>query len=282
MIYWQFLFLSNQRLAFLALFLDLLHQTGVTLKLRLPYGKRFLNMRFSTANMRELITEDQHTAAQLLQPLRNGGDSTSDQCNQLLDFCFQFPQQHIVGFDLPIHFTAVRDDSLALQCPRCHALMNGRDLVNTPCGIATVVNAFLPPGVFQTAIGHISPCRPPCRKLFLAVPALGDRILPAVPSTFGMLVSPDKPPFLGSRRCHIHLLFAELVRVLFLPALVLCCPEFGGSKTAFLTVFHAEVFLLGLVLPLALFIQWAHRQQNVSVGIVTVGVVDSSIGTHSV
>lgn len=34
-------FLGNQCYAFLALFLDLLHQTGVTLQLRLPYGKGF-------------------------------------------------------------------------------------------------------------------------------------------------------------------------------------------------------------------------------------------------
>ena len=94
-------------------FLDLLHQTGVTLQLRLPYGKRFLNMRFAAANMRELITEDHHTAAQILQSLCYGGDSTDDQCGQLFDFSFQFPQQRIVGFDLPVDLAAVRDISLA-------------------------------------------------------------------------------------------------------------------------------------------------------------------------
>jgi len=114
MVYWHCLFLGNQSLALLALFLDLLHQTGVTLQLRLPYGKGFLNMRFAAANMRELITEDHHTAAQLLQPLRNGGNSTSDQCGQLLDFGFQLPQQRIVCPDLPVHLAAVRDDSFAL------------------------------------------------------------------------------------------------------------------------------------------------------------------------
>ena len=66
-------------------------------------------MRFAAANMRELITEDQHTAAQLFQPFRNGGDSTSDQCGQLLDFDFQLPQQRIVGLDLPVDLAAVRD-----------------------------------------------------------------------------------------------------------------------------------------------------------------------------
>ena len=97
-----------------------------------------------------------------------------------------------------------------------------------------------------------------------------------------MLVSPDKPLRLSSRWRHIHLLFADLVGVLLLPTLVLCHLKLGGSKTAFLAVFHAEVFLLGLVLPLAPFVQWAHRQQNVRVGIVTVGVVNGSVGAHSV
>ena len=132
MVYWQFLFLSNQRFALLALFLDLLHQTGVTLQLRLPYGKRFLNMRFATANMRELITEDQHTAAQLLQPLRNGGNGAGDQCGQLLDFSFQLPQQRIVCLDLPVNLAAVRDDSLALQRLCRHAFMDGRNLIQSP------------------------------------------------------------------------------------------------------------------------------------------------------
>lgn len=133
-------------------------------------------MRFAAANMRELITEDQHTAAQLFQPFRNGGDSTSDQCGQLLDFGFQLPQQRIVCLDLSIDFTAVRDNSLALQRLRCYDLVDGGNLVNTPCGVAAVVNAFLPPGAFQMAVGHICPRRPPCQKLFFAVPALGDRI----------------------------------------------------------------------------------------------------------
>lgn len=95
MIYRQFLFLGNQRLALPALSLDLPHQSGVTLRLRLPYGEGLLNMRFAAANVRELITEDQHTAAQLFQSLRNGRSSTGDQCGQLFDFSFQLPQRRI-------------------------------------------------------------------------------------------------------------------------------------------------------------------------------------------
>lgn len=118
-------------------------------------------MRFAAANMRKLITEDQHTAAQLLQPLRDGRNGTGNQCGQLFDFGFHLPQQRIVGLDLPVQFAAVRDDSLALQRLRRHALMDGRNLIQTPCSVASVVNAFLPSRTFQIAVGHVRPRRPP-------------------------------------------------------------------------------------------------------------------------
>ena len=97
-----------------------------------------------------------------------------------------------------------------------------------------------------------------------------------------MLVSPNKSLRLGSRRHHIHLLLADLVGVLLLPSIVFCRPELSSGEAPFLTVFHTEVFLLGLVLPLALLVQRTHRQQNVRVGIVTVDVVNGSVGAHSV
>ena len=97
-----------------------------------------------------------------------------------------------------------------------------------------------------------------------------------------MLVCADKSLRLGSRRRHIHLLLADLVGILFLPTLILRRPELSGSKTAFFAVFHAEIFLLGLVLPLTLFIQRAHRQQNMGMRIVTVGVMNGGISAHSV
>ena len=97
-----------------------------------------------------------------------------------------------------------------------------------------------------------------------------------------MLVSPYKPLCIGLGRNHIHLLLADFIGILLLPSLVLCRLKLGGSKTAFFAVSHAEIFLLGLVLPLTLFIQRAHRQQNMGMRIVTVRVVDGSIGTHPV
>ena len=160
--------------------------------------------------------------------------------------------------------------------------MDSGDLIQPPCDVAAVVNAFLPSGTFQIEIGHIRPRLAPFYELFFAVPAFGDGILSAVAGAFGMLVCTDKLLRLSSRWCHVHLLFADLVEILLLPAIVLRRLEFGGGKTSFLAVSHAEIFLLGLVLPLASFIQRAHRQQNVGVGIVTVGVVDGSVGAHSI
>ena len=67
---------------------------------------------------------------------------------------------------------------------------------------------------------------------------------------------------------------------MLLPTFVLRQLELGSGEAPFLTVLDAEIFFLGLVLPASLFIQRAHRQQNMGVGIVTVSVVDGSIGAH--
>ena len=77
--------------------------------------------------------------------------------------------------------------------------MDGRNLIQPPCGVAAVVDALRPSGTFQIEIGHIRPRLAPFYELFFAVPAFGDRILSAVTGAFGMLVSPDKPLRLGSR-----------------------------------------------------------------------------------
>jgi len=106
--------------------------------------------------------------------------------------------------------------------------------------------------------------------------------LSAVAGAFGILVSPDKPLCFGGRGSHIHLFLTDFVLILFLPTIGLCHLKLGGGEAAFLAVFHTEVFFLGLVLPLASFIQRAHRQQNVGMRIVTIGVMDGSISTHPV
>ena len=106
--------------------------------------------------------------------------------------------------------------------------------------------------------------------------------MPAVTGAFGMLACTDKLLRLSSRWRHIHILFADLVGILFLPTFVLRRLELGGGEAFFLAVSDAEIFLFSFVLPLTPFIQRAHRQQNVGMRIVAVRVVDGSVGAHSV
>ena len=86
---------------------------------------------------------------------------------------------------------------------------------------------------------------------------------------------------LGGGRCHVHLLFANFVGVLLLPALSLCGFELGCGKAAFIAVLDAEIFFFSLVLPCARLRQRTHRQQDVGVGIVAVGVVDRNVSAHT-
>ena len=96
-----------------------------------------------------------------------------------------------------------------------------------------------------------------------------------------MLVHAHIPLLLGDGRCHVHLLFANFVGVLLLPALGLRGLELRGGEAAFLAVLDTEIFFFSLVLPCACFGQRTHRQQDVGVGIVAVGVVDRNVGAHS-
>ena len=79
----------------------------------------------------------------------------------------------------------------------------------------------------------------------------------------------------------VHLLFTDFVGVLFLPALGLCGLELRGNEAAFLAALDAEIFFFGFILPFPVFVQRAHGQQNVGVGVVTIGIVDRNIGAHS-
>ena len=55
-----------------------------------------------------------------------------------------------------------------------------------------------------------------------------------------------------------------------------------GGEAHLLAVPDAEVLLLGLVLPPAVPGQGAHRQQDVGMGVVAVGIMDGHIGAHAV
>ena len=85
-----------------------------------------------------------------------------------------------------------------------------------------------------------------------------------------------------SSRSHVHLLPSNATEVLLFPAFQLCIPELGGGKPSLLAVLHAQVFLLGFVLPCAILIQRTHRQKDVRVRIVSVCIVDSYVCTHTV
>lgn len=150
--------------------------------------------------------------------------------------------------------------------------------------MAAVVDAFFVPSALQMKIGHIRPCLTPEDKLLVAVPSFRDGILPAIFGAFGILRYPFITLCLRCGRGHIHLLFAYFILVLLLPSVGLCLLELGGGKAPFLAVFDTEIFFLGLVLPFSLFIQRAHCQQDVGMGIVSgrIWVMDGSIGAHSV
>ena len=98
-----------------------------------------------------------------------------------------------------------------------------------------------------------------------------------------MLVCPFQTSRFSLRGRQVFLfLFVHIVGVLFLPAVRLCRFELGSGKAPFFAVPDAEIFLLCLVLPFAVFIQRAHRQQDVSMGIVPVRIMNRTVGTHSV
>jgi hypothetical protein len=69
---------------------------------------------------------------------------------------------------------------------------------------------------------------------------------------------------------------------LLFPSVCLCRLELGGGKASFLAVSDTEIFFLGLVLPVALFIKRAHRQHNMSVRIMTgrMRIVNGNISAH--
>ena len=85
---------------------------------------------------------------------------------------------------------------------------------------------------------------------------------------------------LGLRGWHIHLLFASLILILFLPTLGLFQLKLRRSKALFLPIPDAQIFLLCLMLPCADLGQGPHGQHDMGVWIVTISVVDAHIGAH--
>ena len=278
----RFLFLRKQSFPFFGFLLDLLHQAHIAFKLRLNCINTLAHTVLAYTDIAKLIAENQYAASQFLHCLRYGGNRILYRLHQLFDRCFQLTEQCIVCLDLSVDFTAVRYDAFLFQRMGNHTLVNGGLFAQTSVCMTAVVDAFVMPVSLQIAVGHVCPRLAPFHKLFLAVPTLGNGILPPIPGAFGMLVSPD----IALRFCcggsHIELSFAHLVGVLLLPALCLGLLKLGSGKAPFLAIPNAEIFLFGLVLPVTLFIKRAHRQQSVGMRIVTVGVMNGGISAHPV
>ena len=147
--------------------------------------------------------------------------------------------------------------------------------------MASVIDTLLMPGVFQTVVHRIGPCRPPEDKLFLTVPVGGDGILPSIFGAFRIFGYPSQPLRFSRRGCHINLFLPVPILILLLPALTLCCFELRRCKAPFFAVLDAQIFLLRFMLPFAISGQRPHGQHDMSVGIVAVRIVDTDIGAHS-
>ena len=126
--------------------------------------------------------------------------------------------------------------------------------------MAAVVDAFRMTSLLQTAVRRRGPRLAPDEQLFFTVPPCRDGVLPAVPGTFGVFVHTNIAMCLSCGGSHIHLLFADFVGVLLLPALGLRRLKLGGGEAAFLAVLGAEIFFFSLVLPCARLCQRAYRQ----------------------
>ena len=173
----------------------------------------------SGPNTQKLIPEDNHFLTNSFHRLCNSRDSILYRIHQFFNQRFQLPQQGIVRPDLPVQFTAVRNDAFLFQRTGGNSLMNGRLFIQPTICMAAMINTLLNPGPLKKAVGHIGPCRPPEDKLILAVPAFGNRILPAVFRALGILGDALIALHfcLGGR--HIQLLFAGLILILLLPTL---------------------------------------------------------------
>ena len=161
--------------------------------------------------------------------------------------------------------------------------MDCRLFVKSSLGMAAVVNAFFNSTALQSSVDGIRPRLAPFYKLLVTVPTFRDGILPAELCAFRILVRSFKSSrFRFRRRQILFLLFIYIVGILLFPAVCLCRFELGCRKAPFFTIPDTEIFFFSLVLPFAVFIQRAHCQQNMGVGIMPVRVMDRTVGAHPV
>ena len=84
------------------------------------------------------------------------------------------------------------------------------------------------------------------------------------------------------RRQKIFFYAVNRIQILFFPSVLFGGKKFRGGKALFDTVPDTQIFFFGFCLPLPVFFQRADRKQNMRVGIVPVGVVDTDVGAHTV
>ena len=159
--------------------------------------------------------------------------------------------------------------------------MNGRLLRDSLCGKAAVIN-----GCFNLILGkhlvcEICPVCSPDTELFITIPLLGNGILSAVPGTFWVFVNTFIALFLSSRWSKIEFFLSYFIAVLLFPALFLCTLKFRSGKSFFCPIFDTEIFFFSFILPCSIFIQWSDSKKNMSMGIVTISIMNTEIGTHS-
>ena len=159
--------------------------------------------------------------------------------------------------------------------------MNGRLFGDSLICKAAVIDGCVYLILGKHFIYSLCPIFSPETDLFFAVPPLGNGILPAVSGAFRMLVHTLISFFQCCRWSQIYFLLACLIAVLLLPSFLLCFFKFCGSKAFFLTIFYTKIFFFCFILPCPVFVQWTDGKKNVCMRVMTVGIVDGKISTHS-
>ena len=148
--------------------------------------------------------------------------------------------------------------------------------------MAAVIDTLLDSGAFKKSVCHICPCCPPEDKLLFAIPTCSNRVLPPILGAFRILGYSLHPLRFSRRGCHINLLLSNPILILLLPALHLRRLELRCCKAPLLAILDAQIFLLCFMLPFAILGQRPHGQHDVSMGIVTIRIVNRNVGAHPI
>ena len=145
--------------------------------------------------------------------------------------------------------------------------------------MATVVDTLLGTVLLQVSVRDCCPSFSPTVDLLFAVPACGYGILPAEASAFRRFR--DSFVALCGRGWQVYLLSTYLVMVLLFPAFLLGLFEFGSCESLLYAISDTQIFFFRFVLPLPMLIQWSDSDHDVSMGIMSVCIVNTGMGTHT-